>query len=125
MTRILVLYYSMYGHIERMAQAVAQGVGEAAGCEVALKRVPETMDEARSREAGAKLDQAAPIASPEELGDYDALILGTPTRYGNMTGQMRAFWTRPAASGPAAPWSARSAAPLPAPPPSTAARRRP
>jgi len=91
MTRILVLYYSMYGHIERMAQAVAQGVGEAAGCEVALKRVPETMDEARSREAGAKLDQAAPIASPEELGDYDALILGTPTRYGNMTGQMRSF----------------------------------
>jgi len=91
MTRILVLYYSMYGHIERMAQAVAEGAGEPADCEATLKRVPETMDEARAREAGAKLDQAAPIASPRELGDYDALILGTPTRYGNMTGQMRSF----------------------------------
>ncbi|HKK06957.1 MAG TPA: NAD(P)H:quinone oxidoreductase [Gammaproteobacteria bacterium] len=91
MTRVLVLYYSMYGHIEQMAQAVADGAGEVADCEVTVKRVPELMSEEAARQAGAKLDQSAPVADPKELGDYDALIIGTPTRYGNMTGQMRNF----------------------------------
>lgn len=91
MKKILVLYYSMYGHIETMAQAVAEGAGRVEGVEVSLKRVPETMPEDAARRAGAKLDQTAPIASPQELGDYDAIIFGTPTRFGNMAGQMRTF----------------------------------
>ena len=91
MRKILVLYYSMYGHIERLAQAVAEGAGSVEGVEVTLKRVPETMPEDAARAAGAKLDQAAPLASPKELGDYDAILFGTPTRFGNMTGQMRQF----------------------------------
>ncbi|WP_018716371.1 NAD(P)H:quinone oxidoreductase [Arhodomonas aquaeolei] len=91
MTRVLVLYYSMYGHIEQMADAVAAGAREVPGAEVVVKRVPETMPEEAARNAGAKLDQAAPHASPGELADYDAVILGTPTRFGNMAGQMRNF----------------------------------
>lgn len=91
MRKILVLYYSMYGHIERLAQAVAEGAGSVEGVEVTLKRVPETMPEDAARAAGAKLDQAAPLASPKELGDYDAILFGTPTRFGNMAGQMRTF----------------------------------
>ena len=91
MARILVLYYSMYGHVERMAQAEAEGAREVAGTEVVLKRVPELMPEEVLRKSGAKLDQPAPVASPQELGDYHAIIFGTPTRYGNMTGQMRNF----------------------------------
>ncbi|OHV08683.1 NAD(P)H:quinone oxidoreductase [Kushneria phosphatilytica] len=91
MTRILVLYYSMYGHIETMAQAVAEGARSVDGCEVVIKRVPETMDEQAFKQAGGKTEQSAPVASPGELADYDAIILGTPTRYGNMAGQMRTF----------------------------------
>ena len=91
MAKVLVLYYSMYGHIERMAQAVAQGAREVAGTEVDVKRVPEVMSEGALKKAGAKLDQQAPIATVEELPSYDAIILGTPTRFGNMTGQMRNF----------------------------------
>ncbi|MGM0585397.1 MAG: NAD(P)H:quinone oxidoreductase [Pseudomonadota bacterium] len=91
MTRVLVLYYSMYGHIETMAQAVAEGAGST-GAEVALKRVPETMTREALEGIGAKLDQAAPEARPEELADYDAVIVGTPTRFGNMAGQMRTFF---------------------------------
>ncbi|TRX74532.1 NAD(P)H:quinone oxidoreductase [Pseudomonas mangiferae] len=91
MKKILVLYYSMYGHIERMAEAVAEGARSVPGVEVSLKRVPETMAEDVARKAGAKLDQAAPLASPQELGDYDAILFGSPTRFGNMTGQMRTF----------------------------------
>ena len=90
MTKVLVLYHSMYGHIEGMAQAVAEGVAEA-GAEAIVKRVPETMPEEAFKKAGGKVDQAAPIASPTELADYDAIIFGTPTRFGNMTGQMRNF----------------------------------
>ncbi len=90
MTKVLVLYYSMYGHIETMANAVAEGAREA-GAEVTVKRVPELMTEDRARAAGAKLDQAAEIAEPSELGDYDAVIFGTPTRFGNMAAQMRNF----------------------------------
>ncbi|WP_414902699.1 NAD(P)H:quinone oxidoreductase [Sphingomonas flavalba] len=90
MPRILVLYYSSYGHVETMAQAVAEGAA-AAGAEVAVKRVPELMPEAVARSAGVLLDQAAPIADPQELGDYDAIIVGSPTRFGNMAAQMRNF----------------------------------
>src|SRR5690606_30789137 len=91
MKKVLVLYYSMYGHIERMAQAVAEGARAVPGVEVSLKRVPETMSEELARKAGAKLEQAAPLATPQELGDYDAILFGTPTRFGNMSGQMRTF----------------------------------
>lgn len=90
MTKVLVLYYSMYGHIETMANAIADGA-RAGGAEVDLKRVPETMNPEIARSAGAKLDQAAPEATPAELENYDAVIFGTPTRFGNMAGQMRTF----------------------------------
>jgi NAD(P)H dehydrogenase (quinone) len=92
MTKILVLYYSMYGHVETMAQAVVEGARSVEGVEVVLKRVPELMSEEAARKAGAKLDQAAPIASPKELGEYDAILFGTPTRFGNMAAQMRNFF---------------------------------
>jgi NAD(P)H dehydrogenase (quinone) len=91
MARILVLYHSMYGHIERMAQAEAEGAAEVPGAVVTIKRVPETMSDDAIRKVGGKLDQAAPVATPDELGNYDGIIFGTPTRFGNMTGQMRNF----------------------------------
>jgi len=91
MARILVLYYSSYGHVETMARAVAEGAGSVAGCTVALKRVPELVPDEIAAQAGLKLDQAAPIATPDELADYDAIIFGTPTRFGNMAAQMRNF----------------------------------
>ena len=91
MSRVLVLYYSMYGHIEQMADAIAEGAREIAGTEVAIKRVPDLVPEEVARKAGAKLDQKAPIATAAELADYDAIIIGTPTRFGNMAGQMRNF----------------------------------
>ena len=91
MTRILVLYYSSYGHIETMARAVAEGAGGVAGTEVTVKRVAELVPEAAARKAGMKLDQDAPVAEPKELADYDAIIFGTPTRFGNMASQMRNF----------------------------------
>src|SRR5580692_2238341 len=90
MTRILVLYYSMYGHIEIMAKAVAEGV-RSANAEVVIKRVPDTMPPEVARQYGAKLEQEAPFATPDELEQYDAIIFGTPTRFGNMAGQMRNF----------------------------------
>ncbi len=91
MTKILVLYYSMYGHIETMANSVADGARRVSGTEVTVKRVPETMNEEAFRNAGGKVGQAAPVATPQELADYDAIIFGTPTRFGNMSGQMRTF----------------------------------
>lgn len=91
MSKILVLYYSSYGHVETMAYAVAEGAKEVAGVEVVVKRVPETMPEEIAKNAGVKLNQAAPIASPSDLADYDAIIFGTPTRFGNMAAQMRNF----------------------------------
>src|SRR5882724_4444809 len=91
MTKILVLYYSMYGHIETMAKAIAEGARSAGGTEVVIKRVPDTMSPEVAKKYGAKLDQDAPIASPDELPQYDAIIFGTPTRFGNMAGQMRNF----------------------------------
>lgn len=91
MTKLLVLYYSMYGHIETMAGAVAEGAASVEGVEVTVKRVPETIPEDRAKAAGVKLDQSAPVATPAELAEYDAIIFGTPTRFGNMAGQMRSF----------------------------------
>lgn len=91
MAKVLVLYYSSYGHIEAMAQAVAEGAAQVPGTEVALRRVPELVPEDVARASGIKLDQAAPIATPDELADYDAIIFGTPTRFGNMAAQMRNF----------------------------------
>ena len=94
MAKILVLYHSMYGHIETMANAVAEGARRVDGIEMTIKRVPETMDREAFGAAGGKLDQQAPEASPNELADYDGIIFGTPTRFGNMTGQMRNFLDR-------------------------------
>lgn len=94
MTKVLVLYYSMYGHVETMAKAVAEGARSVEDIEVTIKRVPELMTEEAARNAGAKLDQEAPVATVEELPDYDAIIFGTPTRFGNMCSQMRNFLDR-------------------------------
>ena len=91
MTKVLVLYYSTYGHIETMAGAIAEGARGVDGVEVTVKRVPELMPEDVARKAGAKLDQAAPVATPAELADYDAVIFGTPTRFGSAASQMRNF----------------------------------
>jgi len=91
MAKILVLYYSMYGHMERMAQAVAQGASSVTGATVDVRRVPETMNAEAHAAAGGKTDQVALVAQPSELGDYDAIVFGTPTRFGNMCGQMRNF----------------------------------
>lgn len=91
MTRVLVLYYSMYGHIEVMAQAVAEGVREVEGADAVIKRVPEIIPADQALAIGVKLDQPAPIATTDELADYDAIIFGTPTRFGNMAAQMRNF----------------------------------
>lgn len=91
MTKVLVLYYSSYGHIEQMAYAVAQGAKEVAGVEVDVKRVPELVPEEVARQSHFKLDQAAPIAKVDDLPQYDAIIFGVPTRFGNMAAQMRNF----------------------------------
>jgi NAD(P)H dehydrogenase (quinone) len=91
MVKVLILYHSIYGHTEAMALAEADGAREVTGAQVVVKRVPELMSEEALRAAGAKLEQAAPLAKPAELADYDAIIFGTGTRFGNMTGQMRNF----------------------------------
>jgi NAD(P)H dehydrogenase (quinone) len=91
MTKLLVLYYSAYGHIEKMAEAIAAGAREVPGTEVTIKRVPELVPEEVAKKAHMKLDQKAPIASVDELPSYDAIIFGTPTRFGNMAAQMRNF----------------------------------
>ena len=90
-TKILVLYHSSYGHIETLAKAMAEGAASQANTQVTVKRVPETMPEDAMTQAGMKVDQKAPVAAPHELADYDAVIFGTPTRFGNMSGQMRGF----------------------------------
>lgn len=91
MTKVLVLYYSSYGHIEAMAEAVAEGARSVEGTIVDVKRVPELMPDEVAAAAHIKVDQAAPIATPDELANYDAIIFGTPTRFGNMAAQMRNF----------------------------------
>jgi NAD(P)H dehydrogenase (quinone) len=105
MAKVLVLYYSTYGHIETMAQAVAEGA-RAAGAQVDVKRVPETAPEAVAKAAHFKLDQAAPIAEIGDLEHYDAIVIGTGTRFGRMSSQMAAFldqagglWARGALNG--------------------------
>lgn len=91
MTKLLVLYYSTYGHVEALSSAIAEGARSVPSVEVTVKRVPETMSPEVAKQYGAKLDQAAPVADPKELGNYDAIIFGTPTRFGNMAAQMRNF----------------------------------
>jgi NAD(P)H dehydrogenase (quinone) len=105
MTKVLVLYYSTYGHIEKMAQAIAEGA-RAAGAQVDIKRVPETVPEAIAKAGHFKLDQAAPVAKVEELENYEAIIVGAPTRFGRLPSQMAAFldqagplWARGALNG--------------------------
>ena len=90
MAKVLVLYYSAYGHIETMAQAVADGA-RATGASVDIKRVPELVPEAVAKASHLKLDQSAPVASIEDLEHYDAIIVGTGTRYGRMSSQMANF----------------------------------
>jgi NAD(P)H dehydrogenase (quinone) len=90
MARVLVLYYSSYGHIETMAQAVAEGA-RGAGAEVTIKRVPEIVPEAVAKASHFKLDQPALVATVDELPEYDAIIFGVPTRFGNMAAQMKNF----------------------------------
>ena len=91
MTKVLVLYYSAYGHIETMARAVEEGANRVEGVEVTVKRVPELVPEEVAHKSGMKLDQDASVAAPGELADYDAIVFGTPTRFGNMASQMRNF----------------------------------
>ena len=105
MSKVLVLYYSSYGHVEVMANAVAEGV-RGAGASVDVKRVPETAPLEVAKAAHFKLDQAAPVATVAELADYDAIIVGAPTRFGRMPGQMASFldqagglWARGALHG--------------------------
>lgn len=105
MTKVLVLYYSSYGHIEEMAYAVAEGA-RAAGAEAVVKRVPETVPREVAERSHYKLDQPAPVCTVPELAEYDAILFGTPTRYGNMASQMKAFldqtgglWARNALEG--------------------------
>lgn len=93
--KVLVVYYSMYGHIEKMAQAIAAGVGEVEGAEAVLRRVPETLSAEILGKMGALEAQknmaSVPVATVDELAEADAIIFGTPTRFGNMCGQMRQF----------------------------------
>lgn len=91
MTKVLVLYYSTYGHVGTLAGAIAEGARSVEGVEVTVKRVPETLPEEVIKKMGGKLDHSAPEATAAELADYDAIIFGTPTRFGNMAAQMRAF----------------------------------
>jgi NAD(P)H dehydrogenase (quinone) len=105
MSKVLVLYYSSYGHIEKMAQAIAEGA-RSAGAQVDIKRVPETVPEAVAKASHFKLDQAAPVATIADLEHYDAIIVGTGTRFGRMSSQMAAFldqagglWARGALNG--------------------------
>lgn len=93
MAKVLVLYYSTYGHVEAMAHAVAEGA-RAAGAQVDVRRVPETVPDEVARSGHFKLDQAAPLASVDELPGYDAIVVGTPTRYGRIASQMAAFLDR-------------------------------
>ena len=90
MAKVLVLYYSSYGHIETMAQAVAEGARKG-GADVDIKRVPELVPEEVAKSSGYKMDQSAPIAKVNDLTDYDAVIFGTPTRFGMMASQMKNF----------------------------------
>jgi NAD(P)H dehydrogenase (quinone) len=91
MSNVLVLYYSSFGHIEAMAHAQAEGASRVADTRVVVKRVPETVPAELAKTYGYRLDQPAAVAVPDELDQYDAIIFGTPTRFGNMAAQMRNF----------------------------------
>src|SRR5260370_4033839 len=91
MSKVLVLYYSAYGHIEKMAEAVAEGARAVPATEVTIKRVPELVSDEVAKKSGMKVDQRAPIATVDELPNYDAIIFGTPTRFGHICAQMRNF----------------------------------
>jgi NAD(P)H dehydrogenase (quinone) len=91
MAKVLVLYYSSYGHVERLAGAVAEGA-RAAGAQVDIKRVPETVPLDIAKASHFKLDQPAPIAKVDDLPNYDAIVVGAPTRFGRMPSQMGSFW---------------------------------
>lgn len=105
MSKVLVLYYSTYGHVEQLAEAVSEGA-RSTGAQVDIKRVPETVPEEVAAKGGFKLDQQAPVATVAQLEGYDAIIIGCPTRYGRMASQMAAFldqtgglWARGALHG--------------------------
>lgn len=89
--KIMIVYHSSYGHVETLAYAVATGARAVPGTEVVVRRVPELMNEEELRAASMKVEQPAPVARPEDLAHYDAIIFGTPTRFGNMSAQMRNF----------------------------------
>lgn len=106
MAKVLVLYYSSYGHVAEMARAVAEGAAGVAGTDVTVKRVPELVPEDVARKSGYQLEPDVPVATVDELANYDAIIFGTPTRFGNMTAQMKNFldqtgglWMRGALNG--------------------------
>jgi len=106
MAKVLVLYYSSYGHVEQLANAVAEGARAGGASVVDIKRVPETVPEQVAKSAHFKLEQSAPVASVADLEQYDAIVVGTPTRYGRMSSQMAAFldqtgglWARGAFNG--------------------------
>jgi NAD(P)H dehydrogenase (quinone) len=109
--------------MERMAEAIAEGA-RSAGAEVAVKRVPELVPEEVALTAGAKLDQAAPIASPQELDQYDAIIVGAPTRYGRMAAQMANFWDQTGGLWARGALVGKVGSAFASPPPSMAGRRR-
>jgi NAD(P)H dehydrogenase (quinone) len=92
MTKILVLYYSRYGHVARLATAIAEGARSVPDTEVVIKRVPELTPAEDTERHGSP--SAVPVASPEELGDYNAILFGTPTRFGNMAAPMRSYLDR-------------------------------
>ena len=92
MPKVLVLYHSTYGHLETMAEAVAEGARSVEGATVDIKRVAETVPDELAKSSGYKLDQSAPIAKVEDLADYDAIIVGAGTRFGTVASQMRNFW---------------------------------
>jgi NAD(P)H dehydrogenase (quinone) len=105
MTKVLVLYYSSYGHLEKLANAIAEGA-RSTGAKVDIKRVPETVPAEVAKSSYFKLDQAAPVAVIDDLANYDAIIIGSPTRFGRISSQMAAFldqagglWMRGALNG--------------------------
>jgi NAD(P)H dehydrogenase (quinone) len=123
MTKVLVLYYSSYGHVETMAYATAEGA-RAAGAEAVVKRAPELVSLDVARKSGFKLDKPAPIATIGELPDYDAIIFGSPTRFGSVTSQMRNFLDQAGGLWAEGKLVGKVGSPSPRPPRSTAVRNR-
>jgi NAD(P)H dehydrogenase (quinone) len=124
MSKVLVLYYSSYGHVEALADAVAEGA-RSAGATVDVKRVPETAPAEVAKAAYFKLDQQAPVATVAELANYDAIVVGTPTRFGRMSSQMATFLDQAGGLWMSGALNGKVAAPSLRPPASTVARKRP